>query len=60
MRVRQPTSDRVIQNYPSYRMALTESQSFLVTMEFNFSGLGLWINRSFKKNQSAQQLSVKQ
>lgn len=30
-------------------MALTESQSFLVTMEFIFSGLGLWSNRSLKK-----------
>lgn len=30
-------------------MALTESQSFLVTMEFIFSGVGLWSNKSFTK-----------
>jgi len=39
-------------------MALTASQSFLVTMEFIFSGAGLWSNKSFTKIE--RHLSVKQ
>ena len=44
---------KVIKSCSSYLMALIESQSFLVTMEFIFSGFGLWSNRSFEKIRAA-------